>query len=158
MFPHRKGAEDEQQWPPLSCHFNQLVQLQGYPSGRTMQRVQMLAGLISGIVGSHSTHSREAAKHSGLGAKVESCEKRLSRWYQNEQVTHELDYLPYIQEVLDALPLAIDGSEIGRGCLVLMISLLYNNRAIPLVWTVFQRPKGHASAAEYISLLELARP
>jgi len=118
----------------------------------------MLAGLISGIVGSHSTYSREAAKHSGLGAKVESCEKRLSRWYQNEQVTHELDYLPYIQEVLDALPLAIDGSEIGRGCLVLMISLLYNNRAIPLVWTVFQRPKGHASAAEYISLLELARP
>jgi len=42
MFPHRKGAEDEQQWPPLSCHFNQLVQLQGYPSGQTMQRVQML--------------------------------------------------------------------------------------------------------------------
>jgi len=39
-----------------------------------------------------------------------------------------------------------------------MISLLYNNRAIPLVWTVFQHPKGHASAAEHISLLELVRP
>lgn len=140
-----------------------LVQLHGYPSGRTMQRVQVLAGLISGLVGSQSTHSREVAKHSGLGAKVESREKRLSRWYQNEQVTHEFDYLPYIQEVLDglaglALPLAIDGSEIGRGCLVLMISLIYNNRAIPLVWTVFQRPKGHASAAEHIHLLELVRP
>lgn len=139
-----------------------LVQLQGYPSGRRLQRVQVLAGVISGIVGSQSTHSREVAKHSGLGAKVESREKRLSRWYQNEQVTHELDYLPYVQEVLDALAglalvIAIDGSEIGRGCLVLMVSLIYNTRAIPLVWTVFQRPKGHASAAEHMQLLEVAR-
>jgi Transposase DDE domain len=139
-----------------------LVQLQGYPSGRTMQRVQVLAGFISGIVGSRSTHSREAAKHCGLGAKVDSRAKRLSRWYQNEEVTHELDYLPYLQEVLDglaglALPLAIDGSEIGRGCLVLMISLLYHHRAIPLVWTVFHRPKGHASAEEHIQLLEVVR-
>lgn len=140
-----------------------LVQLQGYPSGRMMQRVQVLAGFISGIVGSQSTHSREAAKHSGLGAKVASREKRLSRWYQNDQVRHDLDYLPYLQEVLDALaglalPLAIDGSEIGHGCMVLMVSLLYNNRAIPLIWTVFNRSKGHASAAEHIQLLELVRP
>jgi hypothetical protein len=140
-----------------------LVQVGGYPSGRAMQRVQVLAGLISGIVGSQSTHSREVAKHSGLGAKVDSREKRLSRWYQNEQVTHELDYLPYVQEVLEtfaglALPLAIDGSEIGRGCLVLMVSLIYNQRAIPLVWSVFPRPKGHASAEEHIQLLEVVRP
>jgi|RhiMetdeSRZDD1v2_1073273.scaffolds.fasta_scaffold650267_1 DDE family transposase len=143
--------------------FTKLVQLQGYPSGRTLQRVQVLAGFISGIVGSQSTHSREVAKHAGLGAKVESREKRLSRWYQNEQVRHELDYLPYIQEVLTALaglalPIAMDSSEIGRGCQVLMVSLLYNNRAIPLVWTVFQRSKGHASAEEHIQLLELVRP
>lgn len=140
-----------------------LVQLQGYPSGRTMQRIQVLGGFISGIVGSRSTHSREVAKHAGLGAKVDSREKRLSRWYQNENVCHELDYLPYIQEVLAtlaglALPIAIDGSEIGRGCMVLMVSLIYNNRAIPLMWTVFQRPKGHASAEEHIQLLECVRP
>jgi hypothetical protein len=140
-----------------------LVQLHGYPTGRTMQRVQVLAGVISGIIGSQSTHSREVAKHSGLGAKVDSREKRLSRWYQNEAVQHELDYLPCLQEVLDAvaglaLAIAIDGSEIGRGCLVLMVSLIYNTRAIPLVWTVFQRPKGHASAEEHIHLLEAVRP
>lgn len=38
--------------------------------------------------------------------------------------------------------------------MVLMVSLLYNNRAIPLMWTVFDRPKGHASAAEHIELLK----
>ncbi len=111
-----------------------LVQLHGYPSGRIMQRIQVLAGFISGIVGSQSTHTREVAKHAGLGAKVDSREKRLSRWYHNEQVTYELDYLPYLAEILSALtglalPLAIDGREIGRGCMVLMVSLLY--RVVP---------------------------
>ena len=94
-----------------------------------------------------------------MSAKVDSREKRLSRWYTNEQVSLEMDYLPYLQEVLDglageSLAIAIDGSEIGRGCSVLMVSLLYNNRAIPLMWTVFKQAKGHTSAAEHKALLE----
>lgn len=136
-----------------------LAQIYGYPTGRTLQRLQGQAAQISGIIGSGSTNGREVAKHSGLKAKVESRVKRLSRWYDNGKVCHELDYLPYVEELLEALagydlPIAIDGSEIGRGCMVLMVSLIYNNRAIPLAWTVFERPKGHASAEEHIALLE----
>jgi len=41
--------------------------------------------------------------------------------------------------------------------MVLMVNLIYSNRAIPLVWTVFDRPKGHASAEEHIALLEQVR-
>lgn len=139
-----------------------LVQLCGYPVGRRRQRIQVLAGYISGIVGSQSTHGREAAKHSGLDAKVPSREKRLVRWYQNEQVSHETEYLPYLEEMLaefsdETLSIAIDGSEIGRGCMVLLVSLLFNKRAIPLVWSVFDRPKGHASAGQHIELLEQVR-
>ena len=36
-----------------------LVQLQGCPTGRQRQRLQVLAGYISGIVGSRRTHSRK---------------------------------------------------------------------------------------------------
>ena len=54
--------------------------------------------------------------------------------------------------------LTIDGSEVGRGCMTLMVSLIYQNRAIPLVWCVFDRPKGRLSAQEHIALLnELQR-
>ena len=136
-----------------------LVQISGYPTGHAMSRLQVQAAYICGIIGSGSPHGREVAKHSGMKAKVESRVKRLSRWYQNEKVCYELDYLPYIDELLNALAgqdlaIAMDGSDIGRGCMVLMVSLIYNNRAIPLAWVVFERPKGHASAEEHIALLE----
>jgi hypothetical protein len=135
-----------------------LVQLQGFPSGRMRQRTVVLAAFIAGIVRSKSTQNRKAAEQSGLSSKVESRIKQLERWYKNENVSYELDYLPYISQLLEefkdaALVLAIDGSTIGRGCMVLMINLIYEKRAIPLVWTVFQRPKGHASAQEHIELL-----
>ncbi|MCB9137764.1 MAG: transposase [Caldilineaceae bacterium] len=135
-----------------------LVQLQGFPSGRMMQRTTVLAAFVAGIVRSKSTQARKVAEQSGLSSKVESRIKQLERWYRNENVSYELEYLPYIEYLLtefkDApLVLAIDGSAIGRGCMALMINLIYENRAIPLVWTVFQRPKGHASVQEHIELL-----
>lgn len=136
-----------------------LMQLHGCPTGHALSRLQVQAGYISGIIGSRRTHGREVAKHSGLRAKVESRVKRISRWYQNEKVCYEVDYLPYLDELLGALgghdlAIAMDGSDIGRGCMVLMVSLIYNQRTIPLAWVVFERPKGHASAEEHIALLE----
>jgi len=135
-----------------------LVQLQGFPNGRMQQRTVVLAAFIAGIVRSKSTQNRKVAEQSGLSSKVESRIKQLERWYKNENVSYEMDYLPYISQLLEEfknvpLVLAIDGSAIGRGCMALMINLIYEKRAIPLVWTVFQRPKGHASAQEHIELL-----
>jgi hypothetical protein len=136
-----------------------LVQLQGFPTGRMRQRTVVLAAFIAGIVRSKSTQNRKVAEQSGLESKVESRIKQLERWYKNENVSYEMDYLPYISQLLEEfknvpLVLAIDGSAIGRGCMALMINLIYEKRAIPLVWTVFQRPKGHASAQEHIELLK----
>ena len=136
-----------------------LLKLSGYPTGHARQRLTILAAYISGIVGSRNTHSREAAKHSGMSGKVPSREKNFERWRKNENVTYELDYLPYLSEVLASLSggtlaLAMDGSGVGRGCMTLMVSLIYNNRALPLVWFVFLRPKGHSTAATHIELLD----
>ena len=132
-----------------------LVQLRGYPSGRALQRTVVLAAFIAGIVRSKSTQGRKVAEQSGMRSKVESRVKQLERWYRNENVSYKLDYLPYVSHLLDGLSdvplvLAIYGSEIGRGCMALMINLVYEKRSIPLVWVVFQRPKGHASADEHI--------
>ncbi|MFZ1756718.1 MAG: hypothetical protein WAU10_23400, partial [Caldilineaceae bacterium] len=48
-----------------------LMQLHNYPVGRVAQRIAVLAGYISGIVGSRKIHNREVAKQSGLRATVE---------------------------------------------------------------------------------------
>jgi hypothetical protein len=136
-----------------------LVQLRGYPSGVALQRTGVLAAFIAGIVSSKSTHQRKVAERSGLESKVESRIKQLTRWYKNQNISYELDYLPYLDHILAEFAtghvvLAIDGSEVGRGCMTLMISLIYEKRSIPLVWTVFQRPKGHASSAEHIEIVK----
>src|SRR5262249_21387351 len=41
----------------------------------------------------------------------------------------------------------------GRGCLVLMASVVYHGRAIPLAWTVVKGKKGHLPQAEHGALL-----
>jgi hypothetical protein len=140
--------------------------LQLYPrelTGRAAQRLNVLALFISGIVGSGSTHTRQVAKKAPTGAKVESRIKQLSRWYQHEENSYALHYLPFLEQLLAHLAglplvLSIDGSAIGRGCMTLMVSLIYQKRAIPLIWTVIARPKGHLSAREHIGLLDQLRP
>jgi hypothetical protein len=135
--------------------------LQLYPkqlSGRMVQHLNVLALFISGIVGSGSTHGRQVAKKAPTGAKVESRIKQLSRWWQDEQNSYDLYYLPFVEQVLAhlgkwTLVISIDGSEVGRGCMTLMVSLIYQRRAIPLVWLVVARPKGHLTAQEHIALL-----
>lgn len=133
------------------------------PSGRLAQSLAVLAMFISGIVGSKSTHMRQVAKQAGPGAKVESRVKRLERWYRHEGHSYDVHYLPFIEPLLahlaqHTLVLTIDGSEVGRGCMTMMVSLIYQRRAIPLLWTVVDRPKGHLAAQEHIALLQQLLP
>src|SRR5678809_1453402 len=49
----------------------------------------------------------------------------------------------------------MDGSVAGRGCVALMIHVLYKGRALPLAWRVRQGPKGHFPEALHIAVAEL---
>ena len=113
-----------------------LMQLYPRPlTGRRMQRMEVLALFISGIVGSGSTQLRQVAKKAPTAAKVESRIKQLSRWYQQEENSYAAHYLPFVEQLLAhlgdlTLVVSIDGSEVGRGCMVMMVSLIYQRRAI----------------------------
>ena len=49
----------------------------------------------------------------------------------------------------------MDGSVVGRGCLALMLHVVYKGRALPLAWRVRQSPKGHCPEALHIAVVEL---
>jgi hypothetical protein len=51
----------------------------------------------------------------------------------------------------------MDGSVIGRGCMALMLHVVYKGRALPLAWRVRQSPKGHFPETLHIALVELMR-
>jgi hypothetical protein len=117
------------------------------PQGRLAQSLTVLAMFINGIVASKSTHTRQIAKKTPVAAKVTSREKQLSRWYQNERVTYELHMLPFVKPLLavlaeQTLPVVLDGSEVGRQCVCLMVSVIYQKRALPLLWVVVSGVKG----------------
>jgi hypothetical protein len=130
----------------------------GEPTGHLRQSLNVLAMFINGIVASKRTHTREVAKKTPTSAKVTSREKQLVRWYQNEKVTYACHMLPFVQELLahlsaHTLVLAIDGSDVGRHCVTLLVSLIYQKRAIPLLWLVRTGSKGHFPAEMHIDLL-----
>jgi len=72
-------------------------------------------------------------------------------------------YMPFARQILEALShmplvLVMDGSQAGRGCMVLMVAVLYQKRALPIAWLVYKGKKGHASADRHIQTLEKVRP
>jgi len=51
----------------------------------------------------------------------------------------------------------VDGTWVGFGSQLLMVSLAYRRRAIPLAWPWVRHVKGHSSAARQVSLLGYVR-
>jgi hypothetical protein len=118
------------------------------PTGNLARRMNTLAYLISGMVGARHVHLRRVAGQVPDGTKKESRIKRFARWLGNERIEAEVYFVPFIEDLLVSvsqgpLVLAIDGSDVGRGCITLMVSLIYQRRALPLAWVVVKGKKGH---------------
>jgi DDE family transposase len=133
--------------------------LQARPGSHHEQHINTLALLICGIVGAQHVQFAQIAEHAPLrGRKTESLITRFRRWVKHNTVTPEAVWLPFAKAVLASLaqaPLTIilDGTTAGRGCLVLMASVVYHGRAIPLLWTVVKGKKGHLPQAEHCALI-----
>ncbi len=129
------------------------------PQGNQARHMSTMAALISGIVGGKSTNLPEIAKKVPDGARSESRVKRYSRWVVNERIDYETYYQPYAVAVLESLAarvlvLVIDGSEVGRKCLSLMVSVVYQGRSLPIAWMVVKGNKGHLPEDAHVDLVE----
>jgi hypothetical protein len=93
------------------------------------------------------------------GTQVESRVKRFTRWVRNARITEEVYFVPYAQVLLahlalQTLVLIIDGSVVGRGCVALMMHVVYKGRTLPVAWQVRQGKKGHFPEALHIALVK----
>ena len=124
------------------------------------QAIQVLSLLICGIVGAQHSHLAQIARKSpSLGAKPASRIKRFTRWLTNTRVSQEVHFQPFARDLLSSLAhlplvLMMDGSTVGRGCLVLMLCLRYRGRALPLAWKVVRGKKGHFPAKTHCALAD----
>lgn len=129
------------------------------PTGHRERHLNTLVALICGLTGGRQAHLPTIADHApSHGAPQESLIKRFRRLLQHETQTVDAWFLPVAQALLQALAhqpirVVMDGSVVGRGCLALLVSVVYHGRALPLCWVVVAAPKGHFPEATHRALL-----
>ena len=139
-----------------------LKQLMPQAKGHLAQHLVTLAALICGIVGSKSTQLPAVATKIPGPAKRLSRITTLERWLKHKSVTVETFYLPFVHALLASLPsgllvLVMDGSQVGRGCMALVVSVIYKKRALPLCWLVVKGKKGHLPQDRHCELFAQAQ-
>ncbi len=150
---------------PMTFHTYRTIKrtlaqtLHARPGSHQEQHLNTLAVLICGIVGAHHVQFAQIADHAPIrGCKNESLITRFRRWVKHKAVTPEAVWLPFARAVLAGLAhapltLVLDGTTAGRGCMVLMASVVYHGRAIPLLWSVVKGKKGHLPQAAHCALI-----
>jgi hypothetical protein len=132
--------------------------------GQRITQVRAMAWLLVGIYISRSVClSRAAGKIPGK-AKLLSATRRLSRLLDNRVIQVRDWYEPIARQWLQAqfnnigeIRLIVDGSKVGCSHQLLIVSLAYRRRAIPIAWTWVPHRRGHSGASKQLALLAFVR-
>ena len=132
--------------------------------GQRITQVRNFVWLMIGIYQSRSVSlSRIAGKIPGP-AQLLSLTRRLSRLLENPAIEVRTWYEPiakswlerqaaYLQQVV----LIVDGTKVGFAHQLLMVSLAYRKRAIPIAWTWVKHVRGHSTAETQLAVLTYVR-
>lgn len=140
-----------------------LIMLKQMTKMENQRHMVTLAMMVAGIVTGRNAQLSAMSSEILVAAKEKSVEMRLRRWVKHSQVDAEVVYMPFVRQILEALAsqglvLVMDGSQAGRGCMVLMVGVLYKKRALPIAWLVYKGKKGHTTAQRHIQALEKVLP
>lgn len=134
---------------------------------RPKQRLTQIENFVWMMIGIYQSRSVHLSKIAGkvLGpAKLLSTVRRFERFLDNSAIEVRAWYEPIAQHWLAAqwkhlgeIRLIVDGTKIGFGHQLLMVSLAYRRRAIPLAWAWVPYVRGHSSAQTQIELLKYVR-
>jgi hypothetical protein len=130
-------------------------------------RITQMRNFVWLMIGIYESHSVQVSKIAGKipgPAKLVSLTRRLSRFLDNPAIRVRAWYKPIAQQWLQCqwgclgeIRLILDGTKVGFGHQLLMVSLAYRKRAIPIAWTWVKAVRGHSSAAKQLALLNYVR-
>jgi hypothetical protein len=132
--------------------------------GQRITQVRNFVWLVVGIYKSRSVClSRIAGKIPGV-ANLVSITRRMSRFLDNPAIRVREWYAPIARQWLETqwrcvqeVHLIVDGTKVGFGHQLLMVSLAYRSRAIPIAWTWVKHVRGHSTAFKQLALLDYIR-
>jgi hypothetical protein len=153
-------SDNHQRYRSIRSALSQMFSngLKGYGA----KQLNVFAALISGIVGSKSTNYPKIASKVPDHAKAESRVKRYSRYINEADPDQEIYLMPFAAQLLAnlsdfTLVLILDGSDVGRNCVTLMLSVQYRGRALPLGWLIISGKKGHFSQERHVQLVSAVK-
>lgn len=123
-----------------------------------ISRVKTMAWMMAGIYVGRTVQLGRVASQIPGQARRTSVVRRLERLVDNAHIRVREWYEPVIRPILNAqlgqeFRLIVDGSKVGPWHQLLLISLAYRHRSIPLAWMWVPRSRGHSSAARQLALL-----
>jgi hypothetical protein len=114
--------------------------------------------LLIGIYLSRQVHLSVIATKLPGAAKLHSTVQRLKRLLQNKICVRKW-YGPIGEALLKSqgqhgqIRLIVDGTKVSFHHRLLMVSIAFRRRAIPIVWTWVKSKRGHSSAIKQLALL-----
>jgi hypothetical protein len=132
--------------------------LQRIPDGCDT-RLANLIFLMMGMFQGRSVQLNLIARKTPIRAQKLSIVKRLARFLDNPKVRVGQWYHPFAEGLLHAaaqagaVHLIIDASKVAFGFRLVMVSLAYQRRSLPIAWTWCLGSRGHSSTATQVKLL-----
>ena len=122
-------------------------------------RLTNLLYLMLGMFQASSVQMNLIARKTPVRAKKRSIVKRLTRFLDNGAVRVRAWYQPFVEPLLASAAsagqghLIIDASKVAFGFRLLMVSVAYQRRSLPIAWTWVRGSRGHSSTATQVCLL-----
>lgn len=145
---------------------SRILALSGNVKGYELKRLNNLSGFICGMIRKGNSNLPDIG--SGLPQDIDANSKTIAakRFLSHSEVSYEVHFMPYLKAFLTGILaysymqkgiyLVIDGSQVGKDNGALMISLVWNNRGIPICWFVKEGGKGHFKAKDHEFVLKQA--
>jgi hypothetical protein len=134
---------------------------------RPAQRITQVRDFVWLVMGIYMSRSVTLSKIAGEmpgSAKLVSLTRRLSRLLDNPAIRVREWYEPIARGWLEAqwrelreIRLIVDGTKVGFSHQLLMVSLAYRKRAIPIAWTWISHSRGHSTALKQMALFNYVR-
>lgn len=146
----------------LHLYHKVLRQICQWQPQERITRCRNAALLIVGLHLSGAVYLPHITRKWPVLGKASSLVNRLRRFLNNERVAVAEWYRPVAQQVLkgfagQTIRLIIDCTKVGFNHRMLMVSVAYRKRSLPLVWRVYRGSKGHIGHQEQIALLKMVK-
>ena len=150
--------------PTNRLYHTWIAQIRELQADKRITQIRNFVWLMIGIYKSRSVHLSKVAGKIPGPAKLVSVTRRLSRFLDNPAIQVREWYEPIARQWLNAqsnwlgqIRLIVDGTKVGFGHQLLMVSIAYRKRAIPIAWTWTKHVRGHSTASQQLALLAYVR-